>query len=430
MIDTTLDKFNKIVPEKWQWILNHGGFRRYFKNTGWMFFGQMFNIISVIIGIWIARYLGPENFGNFSFALAFVGMFSFISNLGINSILIRDLVSFPEKRDKLMGTAFVLNLIGGLLAFAVTITVSFFSNQSILIKSLVAIWSTSFIFSAFSLPGSFFQAIVQAKKNSIVQIVVIIVSSLLKITLITLNKGIIWLMFVSVFDYILGGALYIYNYKKSGFKISNWSFDKNISKNFLSVSWLLMLSSVASSLLMKIDQVMIGYYIDSVAVGLYAAAVKLVEIWYFIPALVCSSLFPAIINSKKDSEEKYINRLKNLYLLLFFLALAISLPLSFISPWLIKILYGVNYTGATIVFQIYIWSGIGLFLNFGINQQLLVENRIKLLFILNLIGMVVNIILNIILIPKIGVNGAALATLISYLVGPALFFLTKKRYAQ
>ncbi len=426
MIDKTLDKINKIVPQKWQWALNHEGFRKYFKNTGWMFFGQFFSIISVFVGIWVARYLGPENFGAFSFVLAFVGMFGFISNLGVNTILARDLVNYPEKRDKLMGTAFALNLIGGFLAFILTVSLSYFSNQSFLIKSLIAVWSTSYILSAFSLPGVFFQATVQAKKNSTIQIVGIIASSLLKIGLIYYDKGIIWFTFVYVFDYIFGGFLYFTFYKKSGLKISKWSFDKKIGKSMLSVSWVLMLSSASASILMKIDQVMIGFYLNDSAVGLYAAAVKLVEIWYFIPSLICASLFPAIINAKNNNIEKYKNRLHSLYYLLFLIALGIAIPLTALAPWLILNFYGVFYHGAIEIFRVYIWSGVGLFVSLGISQYLLVENKFKFLFFLNFLSMLFNVILNIILIPKIGLIGAAWATLISYSIGPIIFFLGKK----
>ncbi len=418
-----------MIQKRAKEIWAHQGFQRYFKNTGWMFFGQMFNIISVVVGIWLARYLGPENFGIFSYSLAFVGMFSFLANLGVNDLLARDLVESPEKRDRLLGTAFATNLFGGLLAIIATISISQLLVVSDLAKLLIAIWSANFVISAFSIPGIFFRANVQAKKNSLVQIIGIIIISLLKVALIVFNAGIIWLMMIYVFDYILGAILYFWFYKKAGLSFLNWSFDKKILKTFLSVSWLLMLSSVASSIYMKIDQVMIGNYLDSAAVGLYAAAVKLVEVWYFVPLLICNSLFPAIINARKDDLKKYYNRLSNLYLLLLFLAVAIALPLSFISPWLINILYGSAYVGASSILQIYVWSGVGLFLSFGFNQQLLIENRIKLLFFLNLIGMIVNVVLNIILIPKVGVSGAALATLVSYLIGPAIFFLSKKRYA-
>jgi O-antigen/teichoic acid export membrane protein len=423
MIDKTLDKINKLVPQKWQWILSHEGFRKYFKNTGWMFLGQAFSIISVFVGIWMARYLGPENFGVFSFAIAFVGMFSVIANFGITGILSRDLIKYPEKRDKLLGTAFVLNIIGGLLAFFVTISFSLILDNSDITRILIFIWSTSFIFSAFSLPAHYFQATVNAKKNAQAQIIITIASSLLKILLIIFDKGVIWLMLIYVFDYILGGLLYAYNYKKAGLNIKNWSYDNSIAKAFLSVSWLLVLSSVASSLLMKIDQVMIGYYIGSFAVGIYAAAVRLVEIWYFIPAIICGSLFPAIINSKNNGEANYKKRLNYLYKLLFVISVIIALPLTFFAPWFIDVLYGQPYHEAIEVLRIYIWSGVGLFINFGINQYLLAENKLKRLFYLNLFAMIVNIILNLLFIPYFGILGAAWATFISYCLSPILFFV-------
>ena len=112
MVDKTLDKINTFVPEKWRWVLQHGGFRKYFKNTGWMFLGQMASlVVSFFVGVWIARYLGPDNYGSFNYAIAYAGLFSFIASLGIDGILSRDLVANPEKRDELLGTAFLLKLI-------------------------------------------------------------------------------------------------------------------------------------------------------------------------------------------------------------------------------------------------------------------------------------------------------------------------------
>jgi O-antigen/teichoic acid export membrane protein len=353
-------------------------------------------------------------------------MFSVVANLGVTGILLRDLVRYPEKKNKLLGTAFTLNIIGGILAFIITIYFSLVSGHSVITRILIAIWSTNFIISAFSLPSYYFQATVNAKSNAQAQIIVTIVSSLLKIFLILSGHGIIWLMLVYVLDYILGGALYVYNYKRTGLRIRDWSFDILTAKSFLSVSWLLVLSSVASSILMKIDQVMIGYFIDNFAVGIYAAAVKLVEIWYFLPSLICSSLFPAIINAKKDSDKKYKKRLNYLYKLLFSISVIIALPLTILAPWLIDILYGQSYYGAIEVLRIYIWSGVGLFVSFGISQYLLSENKLKKLFYLNFFAVVVNVCLNMVFIPRFGINGAAWATLVSYFICPFIFFIFGK----
>mgnify|MGYP001378787708 CR=1 FL=1 len=426
MLDILFQKLKPIVPERWHWVLEHSGFKRYFANTGWMFFGQMFSIISVLVNIWVARYLGPSDFGKLSYALAFAGMFSFIANLGVSGILVRDLVKYPEQRDKLMGTAFVLTLGGGILAFLIATIGSFIFISDILVRNLAIVFALTFIFSSVNIIANFFQATVQAKKNSQIQITVIIISSLIKIYLIFTGKGIIWLITVFLFDYILYNILYIFNYFKSGLKIFDWKFDKNIAKEIFSISWLLMLSSAAAYIYMKIDQVMIGYYLNTTAVGLYAAAVRLAEIWYFIPGIICSSLLPAIINAKKYGEEKYKRRLKNLYILLGGIAVLIAIPSTLFASWFINLFFGSAYGGSVIILQIYVWSGVGLFLTWGLNQYFLTENRLYAIFNLSFFSMILNILLNIIFIPKFGLTGAAWATLISYSIGPVLILSFSK----
>lgn len=419
-----MNGLNKLIPfgainKRIADTMAHAGFQRYFKNTGWMFFGQMFSVISVLIGIWIARYFGPEKFGIFNYALAFVGLFSFVANLGISSILVRDLVKYPEKRDKLMGTAFVLSLAGGFIAFLGATVASFLFVQDIFVRALIILWAFYFIIASDNVIAWYFQANVQAKVNAKTQIATTLISSALKIALILSGQGLLWLMAIYLAEYGFGAIFYVYNYKRNGLLFRNWSFDKQIAKEFLSVSWLIMLSTAASYIYLRIDQVMIGSFLDSAAVGLYSAAVRLSEIWYFIPGIICSSLFPAIVNAKMTDEKKYLNRLNRLYIFLAGIALLIAIPLSLLAPWIIEILYGEAYLGAIDVLRIYIWSGIGMFLGVGVSQYLLSDNKLYTLFFLSLVPMVVNIGLNLLFIPKFGIAGAAWATLISYSIGPA-----------
>lgn len=146
MLDKLFKTIEKITPVKYRWILSHNGFKRYFANTGWMFFGQMFSLLfSFFIGAWVARYLGPENYGFFSYAIAFAGLFGFISSLGVDGILSRELISHPEKRDELMGTTFILKIIGGTFAFFITILAVFSFEGSNLVRFLTIIYSLVFI---------------------------------------------------------------------------------------------------------------------------------------------------------------------------------------------------------------------------------------------------------------------------------------------
>jgi O-antigen/teichoic acid export membrane protein len=410
------------IKEKWA----HAGFQKYLQNTSWMFFGQLSMIISLVINIWLARYLGPEKFGIISYVFAFVGIFSFIANMGISDILIRELVKNPHKRDELLGTASYLLSIGGVTSFLICSISAVLFETSPLTRVLIILYSLTSILSAVNVISSYFQATVQSKRNAIAQIIITTAISALKIFFILTGKGIIWIVFAFTLDYIIGTAIYILNYLLSGLKISQWTFNKEIAKTFLSASAYLTLSAVTGYLLLKIDQVMIKFYLTETSVGLYAVAVKLSEVWYFIPGIICSSIFPAIINAKKVHEEMYSRRLRNLYIFLASTALLIAIPVAILAPWIIKLLYGITYIASTPILQIYVWSGIGLFLSVGINKYFLTENYLKSILIFNSVAVIINIILNIILIPRIGLTGAAWATLISYSIGPTIILLTNR----
>lgn len=409
-----------------KYIWGHAGFQKYFRNTGWMFLGQATMITSLIINIWLARYLGPENFGNLNYVFAFVGIFGFLTNLGINDILIRNLVRNPDKRDELLGTAFWLMMLGGILSFTAITILAFQLEPSNMIRSLIILYATTALLSPVNVISAYFQATVQAKKNALAQIFGTLIVSVIKIFLIISGKGIIWLVAAFVLDYIIGTFLYLINYFKSGLKIKYWKFNYTMAKNFLKASYLLMLSLVTGYLLLKIDQVMVKFFLDESAVGIYAAAVKISEIWYFIPGIICGSLFPAIINAKKVSDSVYKNRLRKLYIFLGTTATIIAIPITILAPWLIKLIFGIEYTLAAPILQIYVWSGVGLFLSIGINRFFMAEDNLKPIFYYSLIAVIINVSLNFILIPKVGLTGAAWATLISYSVGPILILFLSK----
>lgn len=404
-------------------LRTHDGFKRYFKNTSWMFLGQSTMVISLLINIWIARNLGPSNYGSLSYIFAYVGIFSFIANLGVNDILIRDLVRTPEKKNELLGTAFRLLSYGGVLAFLISSVSILFVESSPVIRLLVILYSTIFLYSPVNVIAAYFQATVQAKKNAQAQMVGTILTSILKIFLLATNQGIIWLTLAFTLDYVIGTILYIWNYLHSELRFKSWTYNKSIALNFFYSSIYLMLSSAAGYILLKIDQVMIKFFLDETAVGLYAVAVKLSEIWYFIPAIICASIFPAIINSKKNDEGQYKRRLTRLYVFLGAAAVLIALPITLLASPIITVLFGPAYTASVPLLQIYVWSGVGLFLMTGINRYLMAENYLKSIFVYSLVSVVTNIVLNILFIPQIGLLGAAWATLVSYLISPIIVFI-------
>jgi O-antigen/teichoic acid export membrane protein len=428
MLDKLFQTIEKITPLKYRWILNHEGFKRYFANTGWMFFGQMFSLlVSFFIGAWLARYLGPENYGVLSYAVAFVGLFGFISSFGVDGVLSRELVRFPEQRDKLLGTAFGLKLFGGSLAIILAISSAFIFERNGLIRLLIILFTAPFILQSINVISTYFQAEVKSKNNVRALLSATLISSALKVLVIMLDKGVIWLIVVFALDALWQGIGFVIAYKRCGLKIMDWRFTKYFSGKILGESWPLMLASAAGFIYLRIDQVIIGALLGNYEVGIYAAAVKVVEVGYFVPVIICSSLFPAIINAKKIGEEFYHLRLRRFYLLMLGIPAIIAVPVTFFAKPIIIILFGPEYLPAVIVLQVYIWSSIGFFLGMAVSQYLLAENKSSFIFYINVFAMVVNIGLNLILIPTYGLLGAAFATFISYLVIPLSVFLSRRK---
>lgn len=380
-------------------------------------------VVGLFVGIWVARYLGPENFGLFSYAQSFVGLFAVIATLGLDSIVIRELVKDESKRDILLGTAFRLKLIGALLVLIFLAVAIKSSHQDALTTLLVFVIASATVFQSFKVIDFYFQSKVLSKYIVYVNIVSLFISSLVKVALILNEAPLIHFAYTILFDsFVLAcGFLYVYRYNK--FFTNRWQFDAKIALSLLKDSWPLILSGIVISIYMKIDQIMIKEMLNAEAVGQYAAAVRLSEAWYFIPAVIAGSLFPAIVNAKKISEELYYARLQKLYDLMVWLAIAIALPMTFFSDWLVEILYGATYNQAGNVLMIHIWAGVFVFLGVASGKWFVNENLQMLSFKRTFYGMIVNIILNVLLIPKYGISGAAVATLISQCVAAYIWDL-------
>ena len=410
-------------------LKSHQGFMKYFKNTSWLLGEKILRmIVGLFVGIWVARYLGPEQFGLFSYAQAFVGLFTAIAGLGLDSIIVRELVKDPTKQAVLLGTAFYLKLIGAslvLLALAGAVTLS---HQDSLTTWLIFIIASATVFQSFNIIDFFFQAKVLSKYVVYVNIISLLISSFVKIGLILTNASLIAFAWVILFDSVILMLGFVYYFQRHAkLNIKKLNFSKATAINLLKDSWPLILSGLVISIYMKVDQIMIKEMLDAEAVGQYVAAVRLSEAWYFIPMVIASSLFPAIINAKKVSEEFYYAQLQKLYDLMVWIAIAIALPMTFLSDWVIDLLYGVQYDQSGAILMIHIWAGVFVFLGVASSRWFIVENLQKYSLYRTLAGALINVMLNYILIPIYGIYGAAYATLASQVVASYLFNITNKK---
>lgn len=397
---------------------------RYFYNTSWMFAVQMFRMIAeLLVGIWVARYLSPEQFGVFSYAIAFAAIFGSVAKLGLDGIVVRDLVREPSLRDVYLGTAFWLKLAGAIATFVAIMLASQLTANDRTTNLYILIIASGTLFQSFEVVDFYFQSQVLSKFVSICKLAQLILSSVLKLYLILTKADLFGFVLVSVIDQmILALSLYVaYRYQKIGGFYRH--FDLMVAKQLLQDSWPLILSSLLVMIYMRIDQIMIKEILGERAVGIYSAAVRISEVWYFIPMLLTNSLFPAIVSAKKINEELYKLRLQRLYTFMVWSAIAIALPMTLLSDWLVMYLYGAVYREAGQVLMFNIWAGVFVFLGVASSSWLANENLQQFALYRTLSGATANVILNLILIPNYGIVGAAISTVISYMIAAFIFDL-------
>ena len=398
-------------------------FRKYFANTSWLLGERVLRmVISLFVGIYVARYLGPERFGLLSYSVSFVWLFSSLASFGLNNILVRELVQSPEQRNNLLGTVFWLKVFGTfVMATAIALALQFFEDEQQTYWMIIII-ALGYLFQTTNVIELYFQAQVQSKFIVRAQVAQMLITSLFKIYLIYIQAELIWFAFALMLDQAVAAALFliVYCWEIDFFPL--FTFHWKRAKKLMDGALPLIFSGMMVLLYMKIDQVMLKEMLNAKAVGVYAAAVKLCEAWYFIPSAIMASLFQAIIESRKESEENYENRVQKLYEMMVWGSLLVAIPTSFLADWFIQVLYGAIFQEAAIVLKIYIWTFVFVSLGVASSHWLVAENLEKYALLRSLLGAIINITLNWYMIPIYGITGAAYATLITQLFVSYLFF--------
>lgn len=419
----------RMLPAAFRRRVEHRpGLIRILDNIGWLFFDKILRMgVGLLVGVWVARYLGPEQFGQLNYAIAFVGLFVAIAELGLGGIVVRDLVRHPDSADSVLGTAFVMQFLGGLLCvILINSAMVFIRPDDKLMQLMVAILSLSLIIKSVDIVKYWFESQVQSKYIVWVENGIFVFSSLIKIFLILSTASLLAFVYMSFIEgfLIALGIIIFFVIKKGG--VNHWQPSYIRTKLLLKDSWPLILSGVAVSIYLRIDQIMISELVGDAENGTYSVAVRFSEIFYFFPMTIAASTFPAIIDAKKRTQAEYEGRLQSLYDIMVSIALIISVSIYIVAPYLVVGLFGDQYSGAIEILRVHIWASIFVFLGVACGSYTRTENIATYSMIQTLIGMGVNIALNFMLIPLWGGLGAAWATLISYGVATFSVILFKR----
>lgn len=398
-------------------ILNNKSAKSIILNSIWLLFEKVGVLaIALFTNILIARHLGVSDFGNLNYALAMVAIFTPLTYLGLNSIVIRELVKNPENKDLWLGSAFLLKIVGSVVVFFIFLFFSGFFIKDKNVVNLATILAASSIFESFGVISFWYLSRSKAKYFSLASMFAVLASSLVKVLFVVLDKPLIWFGFAAASQVVFLSLLLIVFYRYHQGKIFSWRARYNVSLRLLSQSWPLALSSVFALIYLKIDQVMLGQMHEASELGLYAAAARLSEIWYVLPTALATAVFPTFVKKIESNRAEYYSMLEKLYRIVFFLSLCVVIPIALISEPIIGFLYGDTFKSAGSILSIHIWACPAMFLGAIYAKALIVEGLAKYSLLRDVIGGVINVLLNLYLIPLYGGKGAAIATVLAYTI--------------
>lgn len=412
-----------------QKLEGHNVFKKVAKNSSWIVFQNIFTmILGVVVTGVIARYFGTEKYGIFNYILSITSLFSGIASIGIYHIATKDLTQRPEDEGKILGTSFTIRLIAAiLLIIAAETTVCIMTHNDSTSMVIGILLSLMMLFSCSEVIDYYATANLKVKYLAVSKCISYIIFAILKILIVVLKLDIRYYTATYLIEGIIYAIFLSISYKlihKNIGKTCKWSFDKDYAKKLLSNCWYFALSSIMVTIYMRIDQVMLGKMIeDKSQVGIYSAAVRIAEMWAFVPNSIISSFKPVIMKYKGENKNKeYVKNLQRLYDISSLVSILFAIGITIFARLIIMILYGKAFLEASKILYILIWG-----IWFGILGNvhyvwLICENKGKYSLFYSATGSISNIIFNAILIPKYGMYGAAIATLISQFIANIVSF--------
>lgn len=394
-------------------LTRHRGVRRYAFNTAWLF-GEHFlrGVVGVVIGIYVTRYLGPAKFGIFSYIGSTVSILAAVGRLGFDNLLVRELVEKPDQNEGDLGTAFWLTIFSGAgLLFVLVLGMQIWDHlDQHTVYATIA--GSILIFQSFSVVDSYFQARVQARTVTICRVLALLVSNSAKVIGVFCGAGLVYFFTVAAFEQALLALFYYFVARAGKFDPFLRHFSIGRAKELLRDSWPLVLTAIAITIYMKMDQVIIKIMLGEREVGIYSAAVRIFETWIALPHLLCISVLPALLFAQQKDRAIYRRRLVLLFRGIVWASLVVSILVFAFAKEIVFYSYGRAFSEASTVLGLVmftsIWSGMG-----SVSARyFIMENMQSKIAVRTILAAVLNVILNIALIPILGILGSAWATLV------------------
>lgn len=385
-------------------------------------------VISLVVGVLTARYLGPSNYGLLHYAAAYTAFFMSFCTLGINSVLVKEFIEHPQEEGKIIGSSLLMQAISSLCSAAVIVCLVCVLDAGERTTIVVtALCSLGLLFQIFETLNYWFQSRLQSKVTAMVTLAAYLITSLYKVLLLILQKSVVWFAFATVLDYILVGVFLLWCYRKHGG--SRLSFSGAVSRRILRQSLHFILPSVMVSVYGYVDKFMLKHMLSETEVGYYATAAAVCGMWTFVLTAIIDSMYPSIMKGHQEDRVRYETRNRQLYAIVFYLAMGVSLVFCLVGEWVILLLYGEAYLPAAAPLKVITWYTAFSYLGVARNAWIVCEGKQKYLKYIYVTAAVSNVFLNLWFIPRWGTTGAAAASVITQMLTTMVvpFFIRELR---
>ena len=384
------------------------------RNVAWAVTGKVVTLLStLLVGIFVARYLGPEQYGLMNYVISIVALFTVFATFGTTEIIIRELAKKELSKDIILGSAFAVRVV---LAFVCLIAIGIyltFSNETSETSIMILIYASSIFFSCFDVIRYYFTSIVENEYVVKSEIFRTLVGALIKVVLLLCHAPLIAFVIALAFDFLLLASGYTLAYRKKVDSIRKWKVNKVFIKALLSTSFPLLISSAAMIVYQRIDQVMIAKMLDNESVGYFSTAASFIGIVTFIPTIMVQTTSPLLVGFWKNDKERYKRESQRIMNLTTWVTMFVCIIVSLLSDPIIRYTYGTAYLSSIPVLQILVFKAVGVALITIGGQLTIIENIHKWAFIRNIFSCVVCVISNYYFIPLWGIIGSAWATIVT-----------------
>lgn len=405
--------------------------KRIISNVLWALVGKFAGLVSaLLVGVFVARYLGPTQYGVMNYAISFVTLFLVIATFGFENIEIREEAKANEQKDTILGTVFTLRLLLSLITIILISIVAYINESDLYTFGIIMLYAITVMLTPFDVIRNYFTSLVQNESIVKVGILRLVLSGVIKGVLLLVHASLIWFVISLVFDACVLAQGYCYVYKKKIGSMRSWQFDKSWACYLLRQSFPLLLSGLAATIFLQIDQIMIGNMIDKTSVGYFSVASKFVELLLYVPTILIQTVCPILVKERKNNMESYREKSQVFMNVTVWSCVLCAIFTSLCSRYIVLWTFGLKYAASIAILQILSFKIIGVALNIVSGQLLIVDEKQKYFVVRSLSGCIVCVVLNFLVISRYGVDGVAVVAIITQFVAGFLIhiFIPTYRY--